>query len=143
MESRILNKGEMANRHWLAVFALTALMLILCQEALAEPVPGENVNMVAGPVSGLGEPLFPITGDPFLQRQNEPSCDVSTRNPLHIFCGSNDYRTVDVAGILGGSLVGVAGLGTCWSNNAGRPFRSSFLPGFPGAPDPARPASPV
>ncbi|MDA2936760.1 hypothetical protein MYX75_00645 [Acidobacteria bacterium AH-259-A15] len=39
-----------------------------------ELIPGPNVNMVSGTV-------LP-TGDPYLQRQNEPSIAVSTRNPL-------------------------------------------------------------
>ena len=38
-------------------------------------------------------------GDPFLQRQNEPSIAASTRNPLHLLAGSNDYRTVDLPGL--------------------------------------------
>ena len=53
-------------------------------------VPGTNVNMVSGTT-------FP-DGDPYLQRQNEPSSAVSTRNPLHILSGVNDYRTVDIPG---------------------------------------------
>jgi hypothetical protein len=43
---------------------------------------GRNVNMV----SGITLP----NGDTYLQRQNEPSMAVSTRNPLHILAGSND-----------------------------------------------------
>ena len=40
---------------------------------------GRNVNMVSGT-------LLP-GGDPWLQRQNEPSIAVSTRNPLHLLSG--------------------------------------------------------
>jgi hypothetical protein len=36
-------------------------------------------------------------GDPFLTKQNEPSIAVSSRNPRHLFAGSNDYRLVPVA----------------------------------------------
>src|SRR6185295_10813662 len=54
-------------------------------------VPGPNVNMVSGKT-------LP-DGDPFLQRQNEPSGAVSTRNPLHLLAGANDYRTVDLPGM--------------------------------------------
>ena len=54
-------------------------------------IPGQNVNMVAG-TEWPG-------GDPFLQRQNEPSMAVSSRNPLHLLAGANDYRTVDLPGL--------------------------------------------
>src|SRR3954466_8060501 len=57
------------------------------------PSAGTNVNMVSGTAW--------TTGDPFLQRQNEPSSAVSTRNPLHLLAGANDYRTVDLPGLLG------------------------------------------
>src|SRR5881628_2002248 len=52
------------------------------------PTPGQNVNMVSGT-------RWP-GGDPFLQRQNEPSMAVSSRNPQHLLAGANDYRTVDL-----------------------------------------------
>ena len=60
--------------------------------AVAQIVPGTNVNVVSGT-------SFP-DGDPYLQRQNEPSSAVSTRNPLHLVAGANDYRTVDIPGPL-------------------------------------------
>src|SRR4030042_5187102 len=61
-------------------------------------IPGANVNMVSGT-------QWP-DGDPFLQRQNEPSIAVSTRNPLHLLAGAHDYRTVDVPGLPAGKLSG-------------------------------------
>src|SRR5213596_2317934 len=57
----------------------------------AAQIPGPSVNMVAG--TTLPE------GDPFLQRQNEPSLAVSSRNACHLVGGSNDYRTVDLPGL--------------------------------------------
>ena len=48
----------------------------------------QNVNMVAGT-------QLP-NGDPYLQRQNEPSVAVSSRNPLTLLALSNDYRSVDI-----------------------------------------------
>src|SRR5258707_13703667 len=50
---------------------------------------GDSVNMV----SGTGW----TNGDPFLQRQNEPSLAVSTRNTLHLFAGANDYRSENIS----------------------------------------------
>src|ERR1700736_2863297 len=70
------------------------------------PTPGQNVNMVSGT-------QWP-GGDPFLQRQNEPSLAVSTRNPLHLLAGANDYRTVDLPlqdAVPGEGLAGDAWLG--------------------------------
>src|SRR5215216_493641 len=69
---------------------------------ISAQIPGRNVNMVAGNT-------WP-DGDPFLQRQNEPSIGASTRNPLHLLAGANDYRTVDLPG-LDGDEIGDAWLG--------------------------------
>ena len=55
------------------------------QQQAQAPIGGTNVNIVSGT-------SFP-DGDPFLQRQNEPSSAASTRNPLHLLAGANDYRT--------------------------------------------------
>src|ERR1043166_3760065 len=69
-------------------------------------------------------------GDPFLQRQNEPSLAVSSRNPFHLLAGANDYRSVDLARTTNGET-GDAWLGLFKSLDAGTPWRSIFLRGFP------------
>ncbi|MGD8536341.1 MAG: sialidase family protein, partial [Candidatus Aminicenantes bacterium] len=93
-------------------------------------IAGRNVNMVAG--QELPD------GDPFLQRQNEPSIAVSTRNPLHLLAGANDYRSVGFAqseGELPGQEPGTqlnsgdAWLGVFKSFNGGQSWISTLLPG--------------
>src|SRR5713226_354075 len=96
---------------------------------------GPNVNMV----SGTGW----TNGDPFLQRQNEPSMAVSTRNTLHLFGGANDYRSVDLAGLAGQSERADAWLGVFKSFDGGQTWKSTLLPGFPLDSSPAGLASPV
>ncbi|HEU4891732.1 MAG TPA: FG-GAP-like repeat-containing protein [Vicinamibacterales bacterium] len=90
-------------------------------------VPGTNVNMVSGTT-------FP-DGDPYLQRQNEPSSAVSTRNPLHILSGVNDYRTVDLPGpfdpLRGFKMNAEAWVGLFKSTDGGQNWKSTLLPGFP------------
>src|SRR5262245_4130276 len=83
-------------------FALAMVMSAVVAENSAAQVPGSNVNMVSG-TSLPG-------GDPFLQRQNEPSMAGSSRNPQHLLAGANDYRTVDLPG-LPGDVTGDAWLG--------------------------------
>src|SRR5262245_42992594 len=74
------------------VAGIGALLVLLSAHAAAQsapvPLPGQNINMVSGTT-------WP-GGDPFLQRQNEPSIAVSSRNYLHLMAGANDYRTVDL-----------------------------------------------
>ena len=90
----------------------------------AAQVAGQNVNMVSGT-------QWP-TGDPFLQRQNEPSMAVSTRNPMHIMAGANDYRTVDLESLLsGGTETGDSWLGLFKSFDGGLTWQSTLLPGCP------------
>jgi hypothetical protein len=97
-------------------------------------IPGENVNMVTG-TSWPG-------GDPFLQRQNEPSIAVSSENPQHLLAGANDYRSVDLPNPLdlcpGCALAsqkpkmpGDAWLGVFKSLDGGQTWSSVLLPGFP------------
>jgi hypothetical protein len=93
-------------------------------------IAGRNVNMVSG--TTLPD------GDPWLQRQNEPSIAVSTRNPLHMLAGANDYRTVDmpesegpIPGLPSKAAAGDAWLGVFKSINGGQSWMSTLLPGYP------------
>ena len=109
------------SRSRLLALALTCAGL-LAVSATAEVIPGRNVNMV----SGTDWPL----GDPFLQRQNEGSIGVSTRNPLHLLAGGNDYRTVDIPGLPEGRMTGDAWQGLYWSRDGGQSWESSLIPGY-------------
>jgi len=80
------------------------------------------VNMVSGTT-------FPF-GDAYVQRQDEPSGAVSSRNPLHLLAGANDYRAVDIPGLPGKST-GDAWLGVFKSHDGGQTWTSTLLPGFP------------
>ena len=103
--------------------ALLPLAALLAAGLAVAQVPGPNVNMV----SGTGWP----GGDPFLQRQNEPSVAVSTRNPMHLLAGANDYRTVDLPGLPDDKMTGDAWLGVFMSSDGGATWRSTLLPGYP------------
>ena len=96
-------------------------------------IPGRNVNMVSGKT-------LP-DGDPFLQRQNEPSVAASTRNPLHLLAGANDYRTVDLPGLPDAIETGDAWLGLFKSTDGGQRWTSTLIPGYP--QDPLRNQSPL
>ena len=111
--------------------ALGALTNLAAQAPI--PIPGRNVNMVSGT-------NFP-DGDPFLQRQDESSIAVSTRNPLHVFGGANDYRTVDLPG-LPNEITGDAWLGVFKSTDGGGTWFSRLLPGYPQDKSPEGLASP-
>jgi hypothetical protein len=112
-------------RFRIPIFAsgLTLMLLISATTWGQGPSSGANVNMVSG--------TDWTTGDPFLQRQNEPSIAVSTRNPLHLLAGANDYRTVDLAGLLGIEERGDAWLGVFKSFDGGQTWQSTLLPGYP------------
>lgn len=103
---------------------LALLASLLVSVPASAQVAGQNVNMVSGT-------QWP-TGDPFLQRQNEPSMAVSTRNPMHILAGANDYRTVDLELVLSsGGETGDAWLGLFKSFDGGYTWQSNLLPGCP------------
>src|SRR5450631_3833293 len=105
-----------------AFVALALACLVGAWVSSNAQVAGPNVNMVSGT-------QWP-TGDPFLQRQNEPSMAVSTRNPLHILAGANDYRTVDLETVLGGGEeTGDSWLGLFKSFDGGLTWKSTLLPG--------------
>ena len=105
-------------------------------------IAGRNVNMVSGTrLPG---------GDPWLQRQNEPSIAVSTRNPLHLLAGANDYRTVDIPfsegelpGKAQGAMAGDAWVGIYKSFDGGESWITSLIPGFPQDTSPEGMASPL
>jgi hypothetical protein len=109
--------------------------VVLAMSTIQAQIPGRNVNMV----SGLRLPA----GDPYLQRQNEPSIAASTRNPLYLLGGSNDYRTVDVPGLPDGAETGDAWLGLFKSTDGGQRWTSGLLPGYPQDTSPAGQASPL
>jgi len=106
---------------WLLITAALCCFVVSYASG-QKPVAGANVNMVSG--------TDWTTGDPFLQRQNEPSVAVSTRNPLHLLAGANDYRTVDLPGLLGIEERGDAWLGVFKSFDGGRSWRSALMPGY-------------
>ena len=97
-------------------------------------VPGVSTNMVSGT-------QWP-GGDPFLQRQNEPSMAVSSRNPMHVVAGDNDYRTVDLPFVQGADENGDAWLGFFPPTMAAPPG-PRLLPGYPQDTSTQGTASPI
>lgn len=98
--------------------------------AQSGPVAGRNVNIVGGPTMFTFDPVFDLLGDPMRAQQNEPSCGVSTRHPLHILCGANDYRAVDLPGIDEDKVTGDAWSGVFQSRDGGLTWQSRLHPGF-------------
>src|SRR5260370_6310553 len=110
--------------HRLRAFAVIAVICAAMADAPASAqVTGQNVNMVSG--------TNWTNGDPFLQRQNEPSIAVSSRNSSHLLAGANDYRTVDLPGVLCIDERGDAWLGL-FKSFASLPTRQiTLFPPFP------------
>lgn len=128
---------------WSASFiCLTLLLISLFGATGYAQEPGQNVNMVSGTV-------WPY-GDPFLERQDEPSLAVSTRNPLHLLAGANDYRTVDLnlpeLDVGEGTLATPTGepwVGEYISLDGGARWQSTLLPGYPQDTSPQGISSPL
>lgn len=122
-------------------YVVTGFCAAFCLPVTAQ-VPGPNVNMVSGT-------QWP-GGDPFLQRQNEPSISISTRNPLHLLGGANDYRSVDLPSAVesgtadpDSAATADAWLGVFKSRDGGLTWFSTLLPGYPQDTSPAGMASPI
>lgn len=104
--------------------ARVAAVCLLTISAVQAQQVGNNVNMVTGT-------QWP-GGDPFLQRQNEPSMAISSRNPLHMVAGDNDYRSVDLPAVSGEvEPTGDAWLGFFTSFDGGQTWTSTLVPGYP------------
>jgi hypothetical protein len=87
-------------------------------------IAGDSVNMVSG-IQWPG-------GDPYLQRQNEPTLAVSSVNPQHLMAGANDYRSVDVPDpAFGRMIAGDSWMGVFKSVDGGQTWKSVLLPGYP------------
>jgi len=120
--------------------ALLLAMIIPLMVYAQGPTPGQNVNMV----SGTKVP----DGDPFLQRQNESSIAVSSRNVCHLLAGANDYRSVDLNFFATGET-GDAWLGLFKSFDCGATWQSTLFPGYrldltpEGNPLPPNPPNPL
>ena len=104
-----------------AIFAISYTWLFCVTLRAQILTPGQNINMVSGT-------QWP-DGDPFLQRQNEPSVAVSTRNACHLVAGANDYRSVDLNFFATGET-GDAWLGLFKSFDCGATWESTLFPGY-------------
>jgi len=106
---------------WLVASLLTCAVTPQEAQAQSPLTIGPNVNIGGGPAT-FNPATNEIVGDPFLQRQNEPSIAVSSRNPCHLLAGANDYRAIDVAEAVG--EVGDAWLGVFKSFDCGATWTS-------------------
>ena len=126
--------GSVITRHtvWALIVALVfagSAAVVTAQQQLLQA--GPNVNLAGGPAGIDVGPPFEIIGDPYMQRQNEPSMACSSRNPLTCLAAANDYRTIDIPGLPDDRVTGDAWIGIFWTRDGGRSWRSTLLPGFP------------
>jgi hypothetical protein len=131
-----------------AVLCIGLAPQAIAQQASTNSIAvGTNVNMVGGPAGLTFRPsdskIEKIEGDPYLQRQNEPSMACSSRNPVNCLSSANDYRLVGTPGVADGKVTGDAWLGIFWSHDEGQSWRSTLLPGFPLDASPAGVSSPI
>ena len=127
--------------HWITrVLGAVFCLAVATAPARAQVIVGPNVNMGGGPAT-FDPTTNQIVGDPFLQRQNEPSLAVSSRNPCHLLAGANDYRAVDVEEAAG--EVGDAWLGVFKSFDCGATWTSTLMPGHKLDTSPQGLASPL
>ncbi|MEJ2245959.1 MAG: sialidase family protein, partial [Acidobacteriota bacterium] len=130
MSSRHLRYASLAVLYVFAAASFNASVL----QAQEEIYTGRNINMVSGTQrqNEQGQRVA-LGGDPFLQRQNEPSIAVSSRNPMHLMAGSNDYRTVDMSGLQDIEVIGDSWLGLYKSFDGGQTWQNTLMPGYPQA----------
>ncbi len=126
-------------KRWFVLLTTVILPVVATCAWAQSPAPGPNVNMVSG--------TNWTTGDPFLQRQNEPSVAISTRNTSHLLAGANDYRSVDFEELFGEQISGEptpdAWLGVFKTLDGGATWASTLLPGFPADTSTAGRSSPL
>jgi len=129
------DRGLRGSGRWQVHAAATGVFLSVAAPGSPQ-IPGENVNMVSGT-------QWP-GGDPFLQRDNEPSMAVSSLNVERLLAGANTYRTVDIPfPPAGDTETGDAWLGLWKSFDAGRTWKTYLLPGYPQDTSPEGRASPL
>src|SRR5438552_707083 len=131
----MLLRSPMKWSTFFAVLVVGIIVLTTVSAAEGPPTAGQNINMVTG--------TDWTTGDPFLQRQNEPSIAVSTRNSARLLAGANDYRYVDLPGLLGLPVTGDSWLGVFKSFDGGLTWQSTLLPGYPLDTSPEGLSSPI